>query len=250
MSFLKVNANFLCQCTIQKINYQSVRFNLRYRRKEPIRKPIWVTMAPSKLFRIKKRPELSEKEREQREHLEYTYEINMKSINGYLRKTFYEPTLKKNSASIADKIMDQEAAELSTAIEENNEFNKKIAKMRDERMELFKKDIAAKFAMQKIKDEEENRRLGEEFDRKVEREIERSKTYITMDNIDEKIDEALTHQTTYDYAIDVNGRIIFDGFLHPYAFKAKAVPETSSQTEESLNVDLSKPIYLKAKKIY
>lgn len=249
MSFLKANVNFLVQYAIQKINYQQIRHNLRYRRKEPFRKPIWTTMAPSKLFRIRKRPELSEKEMKQRQHLEYTYEINMKSINEYLRKTFYEPTLKEDSENISEN-MDQEIAELEKAIEENNKINKKIAAMRDERMEILKTELAAKFAMQKIKDEEENRRLGEEFDRKVEREIERSKTYITMDNIDEKIEEALTHQTNYDYAIDVNGKIIFDGFLHPYAFKAKAVPETSSQTEESHNVDLSKPVYLKAKKIY
>lgn len=122
--------------------------------------------------------------------------------------------------------------------------------MKFKRLKLFQQELEAKLMAMKIQKEEENRQIGEQFDRLVSQEIERSKTYITRDNIDAKIDETLTHQTNYDYAIDVNGRIMFDGSLHPYALRPKAVPETSSQTEEYQSFDSGKPVYLKAKKLY
>ncbi|OTF80277.1 hypothetical protein BLA29_008522 [Euroglyphus maynei] len=243
MFSLQTQLNLVTKPTV----LQSLRYHLKRKRKEPFRKPIWQPMAPSKLYRIRKKEELSDQERQQREHLDYTYNVNMESIKQFLHREFYLPTVNSEQGGTNEFINEEE---LEKAMIENDHENQRIAKMRDERLKLFQQELEAKLMAMKIQKEEENRQIGEQFDRLVSQEIERSKTYITRDNIDAKIDETLTHQTNYDYAIDVNGRIMFDGSLHPYALRPKAVPETSSQTEEYQSFDSGKPVYLKAKKLY
>ncbi|XP_027206074.1 mitochondrial ribosomal protein S26 [Dermatophagoides pteronyssinus] len=244
MFSLQTQLNLVTKRTV----LQSVRYHLKNKRKEPFRKPIWQPMAPSKLYRIRKKEELSEQEKQQREHLDYTYKVTMESIKQFLHREFYLPTVDSEQGGSSEFVHEEE--ELEKAMIENDRENQRIAAMRDERLKLFQQELDAKLVAMKIQKEEENRQIGEQFDQIVRQEIERSKTYITRENIDAKIEEALTHQTNYDYAIDVNGRIMFDGSLHPYALRPKAVPETSSQTEEYQSFEPNKPVYLKAKKIF
>lgn len=234
--------------SLTRTNWQFVRFNLKHKRKEPLRKPIWQPTAPSKLYRIRKPEQLSAEEQAQRNHLTETYAINMKSIKQFLEKEFYLPTLEAGGMAHEDVVQEEE--EQKQLIAENNRENEKIAKMREERLKEFTVNKEAQLIALKIQADEENKRLGEELDIVVRREIERSKTYITKDNLDAYIEEVLTHQTDYDFAIDTNGKIVFSGSLHPYALTPKAVPETSSNTAEYKDVDPNKPVYLKAKKLY
>lgn len=228
--------------------FQSVRHRLRHKIKEPFRKPVWQPTAPSKLYRIKKKEELSESEQAQRDHLEHTYSINMKSIQEYLRQEFYLPTLEDGGRSHEDVLKEEE--EQNKLLAQNDAINAKIAAERAVREKEFEREQDALLLAKQIELEEENRVKGEELDRIVRLEIERSKTYITKENLDEKIDELLTHSTSYEFAIDTNGRVVFDGSLHPYALNPKAVPETSSQTEEYKNVDTSKPVFLTSRKLF
>lgn len=224
-------------------NWQSVRFRLRHKRKEPLRKPIWQPTAPSKLYRIKKKPEYSPTEQAQRDHLDYTYDINMKSIKHFLRKEFYLPTVESESRPAKTVLDDSE--EQARLIKENEEDNRRIAGMREERLAEFKADMNAELMMMSMKEEEEKRRIGEQFDVLVRQEIERSKTYITRENLDDKIEEALTHSTNYEFAIDTSGKVHFEGSLHPYAFKPKDIPDTSSNVDEYDKDGKQKTVVLK-----
>ncbi|KAI2809680.1 hormone [Blomia tropicalis] len=249
MSLINANYNLLnVSKRLIRLDWQSVRYNLRHKRKEPLRKPIWQPTAPSKLYQIKKKPQLSEEETAQRKHLTDVYEINMKSIQKFLKDEFYTPTLEAGGRSpeeVAEEEMEQQKL-----LEENEQENERIAKMRDERLKVFQADKEAILLAKSIAIEEENKRLGEQFDIMVRKEIERSKTYITKENLDSKIEECLTHQTTYDFAIDNNGKLVFSGSLHPYALSPKDVPETSSNIDEYKETDSSKPIYVKAKRLF
>lgn len=246
---LSCGANLLnVSKSLTRTNWQFVRFNLRHKRKEPFRKPIWQPTAPSKLYRIKKPEQFTAEEQAQRDHLTETYTINMKSIKQFLNKEFYLPTLEAGGLAHEDVVKEED--EQKQLIAENNRENETVAKMREERLKEFSADKEAQLIAKKIQIDEENKRLGEELDVVVRREIERSKTYVTKDNLDAYIEEVLTHQTDYDFAIDTNGKIVFSGSLHPYALTPKAVPETSSNTAEYKNVDSNKPVYLKARKLY
>lgn len=248
MSSLLRNANLLNATKyVANTNLLIVRHRLRHKSKEPFRKPVWQPIAPSKLYRIKQRPQYSVEEKAQRDHLEYTYEVNKNTIQQFLRDEFYLPTVQKDDSSTATFNDDEEQERL---IDENNRENEKIAKMREERLKDLTADMKAEFIRRKMQTDEESKLLGEQLDVIVRREIERSKTYITKDNLDEKIEEALAHKTDYDFAIDVNGKVYFDGALHPYAFTPKAVPETSSNTDEYDTSVKSKKIQLKSKTIF
>lgn len=233
---------------LARINWQSVRYNLRHKRKEPFRKPIWEPMAPSKLYRIKKKEVFSSEEQAQRDHLTHTYAINMKSIKQFLKDEFYLPTLEAGGRAPEDVANEEE--EQLKLIEENSKENEKVAKMREERLREFTADKEAMLIARQIQIDEENKRLGEELDAVVRREIERSKTFITKENLDAKIEEVLTQQTNYDFAIDTSGKLVFSGSLHPYALTPKAIPATSSNTEEYKETDPNKPIFLKAKRLF
>jgi len=234
--------------SLSRVNWEFVRYRLKYKIKEPLRKPVWQPMAPSKLFRIKQKEELTSEEKAQREHLQHTYSINMKSIKNFLREEFYLPTLSAGGRSQEEVTKEEE--EQQRLFEENDRENEKISNLRTERMNMFRKDKEAELIAQQLQIEQENIRHGKELDEIVKREIVRSKTYITKENLDIMIEEALAHETSYDFAIDTNGKLIYSGTLHPYALTPRAVPETSSNSEEYKEMETNKPLYIKPRRLF
>lgn len=216
--------------------------------KEPFRKPVWTTIAPSKLYRIQKKEELTPEEEAYRKNLERNYSLAIKSINAYLNKEFYQPTLGtggRTPEEVKSEVDEQEELLKANALENEN-----VKEMREVRLRDFQAEKEARLLAELIAKEEENKQLGEQLDEIIKQEIERSKTYITKENLDEKIEQVLAHPVSYDFAIDRRGQVVFDGSLHPYAFEPKAVPETSDVTAEFKKVDTSKAIFLKASKLF
>ena len=178
------------------LNYQSVRhLSLKHKLKEPFRKPVWQPMAPSKLYRIKKPEKLSAEEIAQREHLKYTYAINMKSIVSFLNNEFYLPSL--SAGGRTQEEVAAEEAEQNILLEENERDNKMVADVRAARMKEFVAQRDAEYIAEQMKLEEMKRQKGRELDILVRQEIENSKTFITKDNLDDRIEKALLNKTEY-----------------------------------------------------
>lgn len=224
-----------------------VRFNLKRKRKEPVRKPIWEPIAPSKLFRIRHRPELSDQEQQQRTHMEETYATAMRSIQLYFREQFYSPTLSSGGLS-AEQVRNEELDQMAL-IEENDRENQRVARMRKERVTRMEQLVAQKMLVQHLDHNEELRQKARQIDQTVRQEIKRSKTYITHTTLEAAIEEALTHSVSYDFAIDTDGRIYSEQALHPYALRPSAVPESSSNIQEMSETE-SSPQRLEPKDVY
>ncbi|RWS31179.1 hypothetical protein B4U80_07719 [Leptotrombidium deliense] len=220
----------------------------RFRGKEPRRKPLWMPMAPSKLFVIKQKPVIPEDEKQQIESLEQRYEIFMDSVRQYFKKEFYDPTLM--SGGISEDQRRNELEEQEQLLLENEEENRRVAALRAEQNALQEQIAIGKFNEKSLEEElkkEEEFRKAREI---VKREIKRSETYITKAKLEEAIESALLNPVHYEFAIDLQGNVHFDERLHPYALKPSAVPETSNVTQEFEGVDYSKPVKLEKKVIY
>lgn len=227
--------------------YQSFRFNLKRKRKEPVRKPIWQPIAPSKLFRIRNKPVLTEQEQKQRQHMEKTFDLNMRSIEQYFRNEFFLPTLSSGGLT-AEQVRNEELNQMEL-LEDNDRENERIARLREERMKKMNELIDQKMIVQYLKQTEEQKQKGRQIDETVRQEIKRSETYITRQTLDAAIDEALTHPISYDFAIDTFGNIHTEQPIHPYALTPNAVPEMSSNIEEFKQMK-EKPKKLEQKVIY
>ncbi len=227
---LKKSLLFLRNGINNKIIYDSIRHHMRRKRKEPFRKPVWEPMAPSKLFRITTKEVLNEQEVKQRQHFDNTFETNMRSIREYLKTEFYLTTLEAGGLT-HEQVCDEETEQLEL-IQQNDRENERVAQLRAQRVALQSQLSDQHLIVSQLQQLEDSKLKGKQFDEIVRQEIKRSKSYITHENLESVIEEALANPINYDFAIDTEGNVHFESSLHPYALRPSAVPETSSNTEE------------------
>ncbi len=227
---LKKSVLFLRNGINNKIIYDSIRHHMRRKRKEPMRKPVWEPMAPSKIFRINTKEPLDEEEAKQRQHFDNTFETNMRSIRQYLNNEFYLPTLEAGGLT-HEQVIDEETEQLQL-IQQNDRENQRVAQLRAQRLALQSQLLDQQLIVSHLQQLEDSKLKGKQLDQIVKQEIKRSETYITHENLESVIEEALANPISYDFAIDTEGNVHFDGSLHPYALRPSAIPETSSNTEE------------------
>lgn len=223
--------------------------SVRWKRVEPKRKPIWAPMAPSKLFVIKEPVVYPKDEMEQMNHLYFHYDSEMLSVREYVRDHIYLPA--KTSGGLSEDQIRYEEEEHQKLLIENQLENQRVAEMRSERLasDRVKEELDMLDEETERKNQEES--LRKEAERQVILEINRSKTFITRENLEKSIQESMLHPVHYDFAIDKDGNIVTDGRLHDYAFKPSAIPETSSHLEVGMKqLSEDKAIKMKAKRLF
>ncbi|KAJ8711963.1 hypothetical protein PYW08_008917 [Mythimna loreyi] len=171
---------------------------------EAHRKPRWLPVAKSKIYRIPKRPVIPEDERLELMRLNNNYKTQMRSI----RRFYHEEMIKeKSTRDSASSEMSQrlEAEEWARCVELNEKWNAQVAVEREERRKL---EVAAleEYALKKIeaddiKLKERIAKASEEI--KIQKEL--SSTFITPENLDAAIDHALANPIDYNFAIDLKG---------------------------------------------
>ncbi|EDV39264.1 uncharacterized protein Dana_GF24580 [Drosophila ananassae] len=170
------------------------------------RKPRWLPVAKSKMFRVPERKKQSEEERTELMRLHNQYKTQLRSVRQFLR----EEVVRHEETSTADHIVltpEQEEAEFLKCVDINATWNAKIAKERDQRLAKEREDKVA-YVQERL----EARQLREEERReqanlRVLREIESSKTFITRENLDAAIETALANPVDHNFAIDLAGNL-------------------------------------------
>lgn len=130
----------------------------------------------------------------------------MRSLRQYLR----EEVLRLNVTSTADHIVltpEQEEAEFARCMQENEAWNHKISVERNERLLKERAQQAAKIRERleaaRVREEERMERIEEI----VRREKELAKTFITHENLETAIEQALANTVDYNFSIDLQGNI-------------------------------------------
>lgn len=128
----------------------------------------------------------------------------MKSVKQYLRD---EVENKKLQAELAFTPTDEEA-EFQRCLEINQKWNNEIVKIRDERI-AKERQVRFKYISERLEDKairEEERRIR--FESRIIKEKELSSTFITRENIDKAIEDALAMKADYNFAVTLDGQIM------------------------------------------
>ena len=132
--------------------------------------------------------------------------LQMRSLRQYLR----EEVLRLNVTSTADHIVltpEQEEAEFARCMQENEAWNHKISVERNERLLKERAQQAVKIRERleaaRVREEERMERIEEI----VRREKELAKTFITHENLETAIEQALANTVDYNFSIDLQGNI-------------------------------------------
>ncbi|XP_068149638.1 small ribosomal subunit protein mS26 [Drosophila tropicalis] len=201
---LRAGCQLLGQASVAKTG--SNNFALEFVRWR--RKPRWLPVAKSKLFRVPERKKQTEEERTELMRLHNQYKTQLRSVRQYLR----EEVIRYEETSTADHIVltpEQEEAEFQRCLDENAAWNAAIAKERDIRLAKERDAkvvyVQERLEAKKLRDEERIERANA----RVLHEIEQSKTFITRENLDAAIETALANPVDHNFAIDMGGNLYY-----------------------------------------
>lgn len=173
---------------------------------EAHRKPRWLPVAKSKIYRIPKRPVVSKEESLELLRLHNNYKTQMRAI----RRFYYDEMVKeKSSRESASSEMSQrlEAEEWLRSVELNEKWNIQVSLEREERRKAEVQALEER-ALKKIEvvDQMIKERIAKASE-EILREKNLSSTYITAETLEAAIENALANPTDYNYAIDLKGNL-------------------------------------------
>uniref|UniRef100_A0A131Z071 Small ribosomal subunit protein mS26 n=1 Tax=Rhipicephalus appendiculatus TaxID=34631 RepID=A0A131Z071_RHIAP len=190
-------------------------------------KPRWMPIAPTKLFKINLGPPKDPEELAVLRRLTAAYRTEMKAIRNFWR----EEHLK--DLELADKhsaLSQEEEREHERLLEENEKENQRVAVLRMERNKLEEARRVEELLQREAEAKAKLAQLKEQVEEIVRLEKKRSSTYVTLENLDEAIEFAIENPISYSYAIDQQGKEIWEGTPHYEVYKqgpahAHALPE-------------------------
>ncbi|XP_065359745.1 small ribosomal subunit protein mS26 [Calliphora vicina] len=170
------------------------------------RKPRWLPTAKSKLFRVPERKQQTPEEKAELMRLHNNYKTQLRSVRLFLR----EENQRLDETSTAGHFVltaEQEEAEFQRCLQENQKWNQEIAAIREQRLakESQEKSEYVKERLRLAQEREEERM--EKIEALVKKEKELSKTFITRENLEVAIEQALANPVDYNFAIDMRGNI-------------------------------------------
>ncbi|XP_055542061.1 probable 28S ribosomal protein S26, mitochondrial [Wyeomyia smithii] len=170
------------------------------------RKPRWLGTAKSKLFRVPERQKQSEEERAELKRLHNNYHTQMKAVRRFLTDEV-EAFKLVSRAGMVLQTPEEEAAEWEQAQKISEEWNRKIAEERDRRL-AAEREAKEKYILERlVAKEQREQEKSEQIEERVRLAKEESKSFITRDNIDQAIENALVQPISYNFSLDLDGNI-------------------------------------------
>ncbi|KAF4105604.1 28S ribosomal protein S26, mitochondrial [Onychostoma macrolepis] len=129
-----------------------------------------------------------------------------------LRREFKEQMLRKKYeeevGSVAEERAKREAEEHRSLMALNDAENLRICKIREQRMQKEAEAAELKKRETAIVRQQELENYIKEKERQILLLQEEAKDFITPDNLDQRIEEALDNPKNYNFAIDKEGRVV------------------------------------------
>lgn len=129
-----------------------------------------------------------------------------------LRLEFKEEVLRKKyeaeTGSLAAEKARQEEEEHNALMAWNDQENQRLLQIRIQRIQKEKEEAERKQIEAVVKREQEKQEFIEEKEREILQLQEDAKNFITLENLDQRIEEALDNPKNYNFAIDKQGRVV------------------------------------------
>lgn len=136
------------------------------------------------------------------------YQLIMRALRLEFKEEVLRKKYEEETGSLAEERARQEAEEHRALMAWNDEENRRILKLRLSRIQK-ERDEAQRQKMEAAIQQEQQQ---QEFIREKEKEIlqlqEEAKHFITLENLDERIEAALDNPKNYNFAIDTEGRVV------------------------------------------
>ncbi|XP_055642688.1 probable 28S ribosomal protein S26, mitochondrial [Toxorhynchites rutilus septentrionalis] len=206
MSGITTVAGMLATKYMLNAQQQPIKVLLQYTTVRYRRKPRWLGTAKSKLFRVPERKQQLEEEVAELKRLHNNYHTQMKAVRSFLINEV-EAFKLVSRAGMVIQTQEEEAAEWEEIQRINDDWNKQIAAIRDERL-ANEREHRNNYILERLaaKEQRDLDRLKLIEDR-VRYEQEQAVNFITKENIDKAIEKALVQPISYNFAIDSNGNI-------------------------------------------
>ncbi|KAM4543208.1 small ribosomal subunit protein mS26 [Odontesthes bonariensis] len=133
-------------------------------------------------------------------------------ITRALRLEFKEEVLRKKfeeeTGSQAEERARQEAEEHRALMAWNDEENRRMLKARVLRLQKEEEEVERKKIEAAIQREQEQQEFIKQKEREILKLQEEVKNFITLESLDQRIEEALDNPKNYNFAIDKEGRVV------------------------------------------
>uniref|UniRef100_A0A023F743 Small ribosomal subunit protein mS26 n=1 Tax=Triatoma infestans TaxID=30076 RepID=A0A023F743_TRIIF len=206
---------------LNPVYYQTVRWR---------RKPRWLPVAKSKMFRVPVKKKIPLEEQEELKRLFNNYRTEMKSIRAFFAEQIQDAT--SESALDAAEEYDEE---YKKCIELNEKWNAEVKLLREETLAKEKEaeieEILNSIEETRIKMQERQQYI----ENIVRLEKEKSKSYITAENIDEALDKALENPVDYNFAVDLKGNVYYGRNNKPPKVSSPPTDEVKEITAAAIN---------------
>lgn len=169
------------------------------------RKPIWMPTARSKLFRIAEHTFYSPEEIEQIKTLDNAYKAQEESIKEFMKHEFYIPATQAGGLPMG--FVKKESEYNKKLLEENDRENAKIAEQKEQFLNQRFKDLEGKVLEYKFQREENFLKMAAKVDEYIIEKKADGKSFVTPENFESIVEEAMAKPINHEFCIDRRGRI-------------------------------------------
>lgn len=136
------------------------------------------------------------------------YQLIMRALRLEFKEEVLRKKYEEETGSQAEERVRQEAEEHRALMAWNNEENLRMLKARILRVQKEAEEAQREKIEAAIQREQEQHEFIKEKEREILQLQEEVKNFITMENLDQRIEEALDNPKNYNFAIDKEGRVV------------------------------------------
>lgn len=165
-------------------------------------------VAKSKQGRIKVPPPVDPVEMVVLKERYTEYQMIMRALRLEFKEELLRKKYEEETGSLAEERARQEAEEHRALMAWNNQENLRLLQVRVLRIQKEKEEAERKKVEAAIQREQEQQEFITEKEKEVLKLQEDVKNFITLENLDQRIEEALDNPKNYNFAIDKEGRLV------------------------------------------
>ncbi|XP_026134618.1 28S ribosomal protein S26, mitochondrial-like [Carassius auratus] len=164
--------------------------------------------AKSKLGRIKTPPPVDPVEMVVLKERYTEYNLILRALRLEFKEQMLRKKYEEEVGSVAEERTKREAEEHRSLMALNDAENLRMHQIREQRMQKEAEATELKKREADVLRQQELENYIKEKERQILRLQEEAKDFITLDNLDQRIEEALDNPKNYNFAIDKEGRVV------------------------------------------
>ncbi|XP_051237859.1 28S ribosomal protein S26, mitochondrial [Dicentrarchus labrax] len=136
------------------------------------------------------------------------YQLLMSALRLEFKEEVLQKKYEEETGSLAEERTRQEVEEHRALMDWNNRENLRLLKLRILRVQKEKEEAEYKQLEADIQQEQDEQEFLKEKEREILQLQEEAKNFITLENLDQRIEEALDSPKNYNFALDKQGRVV------------------------------------------